>query len=132
VWSARGLGVRVSFPAAQVAKVKALACAAGGERRWSGAEITRRRSSAEVSGAKVWRWLSEDAIRPWSYYSWNFSRDPRVKEKAGLILDLYESRRQGHCSNRVILRQQTSRRPSAVLRGSLAVPWQASRVLPTP
>jgi hypothetical protein len=24
---------------------------------------------AEVSGATVWRWLSEDAIKPWSHRS---------------------------------------------------------------
>jgi len=43
----------------------------------------------------VWRWLSEDAIRPWNYRSWIFPRDPQFKEKAGPILDLYEGRFEG-------------------------------------
>jgi len=43
----------------------------------------------------VWRWLSEDAIRPWSWRSWVFPRDPAFAEKAGRVLDLYERRWQG-------------------------------------
>ena len=50
---------------------------------------------AEISGATVWRWLSEDAIKPWSYRSWIFPRDPDFKAKAGRILDLYEGRWEG-------------------------------------
>lgn len=30
---------------------------------------------AEISGTTVWRWLSEDAIRPWAHRSWIFPRD---------------------------------------------------------
>ena len=44
---------------------------------------------AKISGATVWRWLSEDAIRPWNYRSWIFPRDPDFTEKAGHVLDLY-------------------------------------------
>lgn len=43
----------------------------------------------------MWRWLSEDAIRPWSWRSWVFPRDPAFAEKAGRVLDLYERRWQG-------------------------------------
>ncbi|MBW1776791.1 MAG: hypothetical protein JRI76_05715 [Deltaproteobacteria bacterium] len=44
---------------------------------------------ASISGAKVWRWLSADAIRPWCYRSWIWPRDPHFEQKAGRILDLY-------------------------------------------
>ena len=43
----------------------------------------------------AWRWLSADAIRPWNYGSWIFSRDPEFRHKAGRVLDLYEGRWQG-------------------------------------
>jgi hypothetical protein len=88
----------------QVAEVKALACELPSERgvplsRWSSAEIAReavkRAIVAEISGATVWRWLSEDAIRPWNYRSWIFPRDPDFARKAGRILDLYEGRWEG-------------------------------------
>ena len=47
---------------------------------------------AEISGTTIWRWLSEDAIRPWSYRSWIFPRDPHFAVKAGRALDLYGRR----------------------------------------
>jgi hypothetical protein len=102
--SARGRGARGPFPPAQVAEVKALACELPAQRgvplsRWSSAELAReavrRGVVAEISGATVWRWLSEDAIRPWNYRSWIFPRDPNFQLKAGPILDLYEGRWQG-------------------------------------
>lgn len=37
----------------------------------------------------IWRWLHEDAIRPWSRRSWVFPRDPKFREKAGQVLNLY-------------------------------------------
>ncbi len=43
----------------------------------------------------VWRWLSEDAIKPWQHRSWIFPRDPRFAERAGPILDLYAGHWQG-------------------------------------
>jgi hypothetical protein len=102
--SGRGPGAPGLFPPAQVAEVKALACELPSERgvplsRWSSAELAReavkRGIVAEISGATVWRWLSEDAIRPWSYRSWIFPRDPDFARKAGRILDLYEGRWEG-------------------------------------
>lgn len=45
-----------------------------------------------ISRSTVWRWLSEDAIRPWTYRSWIWSRDPDFSEKATPILDLYQGR----------------------------------------
>lgn len=50
---------------------------------------------ASISGTTVWRWLSHDALRPWSYRSWIFPRDPAFGQKAGPILDLYHGRWQG-------------------------------------
>lgn len=45
---------------------------------------------AEISGVTLWRWLSQDAIRPWRYRSWIFPRDPLFLQKASPILDLYQ------------------------------------------
>jgi len=102
--SDRGLGDRGLFPPVHVAEIKALACALPAEQglplsRWSSAEIAReavqRGIVAQISGTTVWRWLSQDAIRPWNYRSWIVRRDPRFRAKAGPILDLYEGRWQG-------------------------------------
>ncbi|WP_109205631.1 transposase [Moorella sp. Hama-1] len=53
-------------------------------------EVTSRGIVAQVSGMTLWRWLSEDAIRPWRYRSWIFPRDPAFSEKAARVLGLYE------------------------------------------
>ena len=50
---------------------------------------------ARISDSTVWRWLHEDAIRPWQHRCWIFPRDPNFHVKAGRILDLYERRWQG-------------------------------------
>lgn len=44
---------------------------------------------ARISGSTIWRWLHEDAIRPWQHRCWIFPRDPNFQIKAGRILDLY-------------------------------------------
>jgi hypothetical protein len=44
---------------------------------------------ASVSGSTIWRWLHQDAIRPWYHRSWIFPRDPDFAEKAARLLDLY-------------------------------------------
>jgi hypothetical protein len=102
--SGRGRVVRGLFPPVQVAEVKALACELPSEKgvplsRWSSTEIAReavtRGIVERISGVTVWRWLTEDAIRPWNYRSWIFPRDPRFREKAGPILDLHEGRWEG-------------------------------------
>ena len=49
----------------------------------------RRGVTASISGSTVWRWLTEDAIKPWQYRSWIWPRDPLFAEKAGRVLDLY-------------------------------------------
>ena len=64
---------RPVFPPQVVMEVKALACELPFESgiplsRFSAndiaAEIMRRGIVAQISGSTVWRWLSEDAIRP--------------------------------------------------------------------
>jgi len=80
-------------------EVKALACQLPSERdipfsRLSHADIAREAVRngivASISGATVWRWLSDDAIKPWHYRSWIFPRDPDFTEKASRVLDLYQ------------------------------------------
>jgi hypothetical protein len=67
--------------------------------RWSSIELARevvaRGICEQISGITVWRWLSEDAIKPWQYRSWIFPRDPAFTAKAGRILDLYSGRWEG-------------------------------------
>lgn len=53
-------------------------------------EAVQRGIVASISGATVWRWLNEDAIRPWCYRSWIFPREPLFEQKAGAVLDLYQ------------------------------------------
>jgi hypothetical protein len=52
-------------------------------------EVTTRGIVATIGGTTVWRWLAEDAIRPWRHRSWLFPRDPSFAAKAGPILDVY-------------------------------------------
>jgi hypothetical protein len=67
--------------------------------RWSSSELAAeavtREICEQISGVTVWRWLSEDAIKPWQYRSWIFPRDPHFTVKAGRILDLYGGRWEG-------------------------------------
>jgi len=44
---------------------------------------------AKISDSTLWRWLHEDAIRPWFHRCWIFPRDPQFAAKAGRLLDLY-------------------------------------------
>lgn len=87
-----------------VCEVKALACQLPAELgiplshfscRELQREVIARGIVAEISGTTIWRWLSEDAIRPWSRRSWIFPRDPAFREKAGRVLDLYAGNWQG-------------------------------------
>jgi len=80
-------------------QVKALACELPATQqmplsRWSAPELARHACAtglvASLSGSTVWRWLHEDAIRPWQHRCWIFPRDPDFARKAGRVLDLYE------------------------------------------
>ena len=67
--------------------------------RWSSpelaAEVVARGIAERISGVTVWRWLSQDAIKPWQHRSWIFPRNPQFAERAAPILDLYSGRWQG-------------------------------------
>src|SRR6266581_249814 len=93
-------GVRPVFPPELIMQVKALACELPKESgqplsRYSRQdlvrEVTRRGIVAKISGRTIWRWLDEDAIRPWQHRSWIFPRDPNFQSKAERVLDLYQS-----------------------------------------
>ena len=93
----RGRVASAVFPPEQVAEVKAVACELPivHERplsRFSRAELHRlvlERGVTEASASTIWRWLHEDAIKPWQTRSWIFARDPLFAPKAGRVLDLY-------------------------------------------
>jgi hypothetical protein len=86
------------FPPELVVQIKAIACELPAKykiplSRWSTEDIVNyvRQSGlvATISGSTVWRWLHEDAIKPWQHRCWIFPRDPNFAEKAARILDLY-------------------------------------------
>jgi hypothetical protein len=87
-----------------VAQVKALACELPATlglplSRFSRAALRRHVITAgivaAISGVTIWRWLHQDALRPWSRRSWIFPRDPQFALKAGPVLELYQRRWQG-------------------------------------
>lgn len=103
-WIDQGPGVRPLFPPNIVVEIKALACELPFENgiplsRFSTQEIATeaicRGIVAQISGSTIWRWLTEDAIKPWQYRSWIFPRDPEFEPKAERILDLYHGFWQG-------------------------------------
>jgi len=86
------------FPPDLVVQIKAIACELPAKygiplSRWSTEDIVSyiQRSGivASISGSTLWRWLHEDAIKPWQHRCWIFPRDPDFTTKAGRILDLY-------------------------------------------
>ena len=92
-------GVQPAFPPYIRIEIKALACELPHQlglplSRFSMSEIkrevVRRGIVASIGESTLWRWLSEDAIRPWRHRCWIFPRDPTFREKAGRVLDLYE------------------------------------------
>ena len=50
------------------------------------------RGVTEASASTIWRWLHDDALKPWQQRSWIFVRDPAFAAKAGRVLDLYQRR----------------------------------------
>ena len=66
--------------------------------RFSRTELHRlvvERGVTDASASTIWRWLAEDAIKPWQVRSWIFRRDPDFQSKAGRVLDLYARRFEG-------------------------------------
>jgi hypothetical protein len=83
--------------------VKALACELPATHglplsRFSRAELHRlvvQRGVTNASASTIWRWLHDDALKPWQQRSWIFVRDPAFAGKAGRVLDLYQRRFEG-------------------------------------
>jgi hypothetical protein len=48
------------------------------------------RGVTDASASTIWRWLADDAIKPWQQRCWIFVRDPLFREKAVRALDLYQ------------------------------------------
>jgi hypothetical protein len=101
---ASGRAGRAASPSAVVVEVKAIACELPATRavplgRWSLAELREEVITIglvdQVSVSTLWRWLAEDALKPWRHRSWIFPRDPAFAAKAGMVLDLYARRFQG-------------------------------------
>ena len=92
------MGAPRSFPPGVVVEVKALACELPATLGVPlsrlhvpdiRAEAIARGLVASISATTIWRWLSEDAIKPWQHRSWIFPRDLDFERKAGVVLDLY-------------------------------------------
>ena len=89
---------RAVFPPEQIAEVKALACELPATHglplgRFSRTELHRlvvERGLSEASASTIWRWLHDDALKPWQQLSWISVRDPRFAEQASRVLDLYQ------------------------------------------
>ena len=88
---------RVVFPPEQVAAVKAVACELPIRyglplSRFSRTELHRlviELAVSEASASTIWRWLHDDALKPWQQRSWIYRRDPEFAAKAARVLDLY-------------------------------------------
>jgi hypothetical protein len=95
--TSRARVARAVFPPQRVAEVKAIACELPATHglplgRFSRTELHRlviERGVTDASATTIWRWLHEDAIKPWQTRSWIFPRDPNFPAKAGRALDLY-------------------------------------------
>ena len=102
--NSRVAGDRPVFPPSVAVAIKALACELPCRRglplsRWSVAELRHEAMAsgivAQINGTTLWRWLSQDALRPWRHRTWIFPRDPQFVRKAGRVLDLYQRRWKG-------------------------------------
>jgi hypothetical protein len=84
---------------------------------------------ATISNATVWRWLNEDAIRPWQHRCWIFPRDPDFATKAGRILDLYAGCWEGKSlrANEFVICADEKTRIQARHRRHVSVPPQPGR-----
>jgi hypothetical protein len=100
----RGRDAPRSFPPEQVAHVKAIACELPAKHgrplsRFSLSEIVAAvladDTIAQIGRTTIWRILHQDGLRPWFHKTWIFPRDPRFRERAGPVLDLYQRRWEG-------------------------------------
>ncbi len=124
------------------ALVLALACERPADRgvplsRYSLAELAAEAANVLAtpppSRSSIWRWLMQDALRPWRHHCWIFPRDPHFLELAGPVLDLYACRWQGQplWADEYVLSadEKTSIQARRRLHPTLAAgPYQAARV----
>jgi len=102
-------GAPRKFSALQRSQITALACSNPSDngkpwKRWSGDKLAQtaveKKIVKSISAGTVRRWLDQDKIKPWQYHSWQKSTDTCFVEKAGPVLDLYETAQelsqQGH------------------------------------
>jgi hypothetical protein len=52
-------------------------------------EVVARGIVLSISVKTVWRYLHNDAIKPWNHRNWIFPRDPLFVERGARVLDLY-------------------------------------------
>jgi hypothetical protein len=131
------------LPSTTRALVVALACERPAERdvplsRYSLSELAVEaanmlRTDAGPSRSSIWRWLMQDALRPWRHACWIFPRDAQFLERAGPVLDLYACRWQGQplWKDEYVLSadEKTSIQARRRLQSTLpAGPHQAARV----
>jgi hypothetical protein len=99
----RARGPPAPFSPRRGLELKALACELPATYglplgRFSRTELHRlvvERGLSEASASTIWRWLHDDALKPWQQRSWIFVRDPDFARKAGRVLDLYQRRFEG-------------------------------------
>lgn len=130
------------FPPELIVQIKAIACELPATlglplSRLSTADIVREAQrcaiAATISDKTVWRWLNQDAIRPWRHRSWIFPRDPDFAVKAGRILDLYARQWQGRAlkSDEFVISADEKTSIQARIRKHLSLPprpAQAARI----
>jgi hypothetical protein len=87
----RALADRAVFPPEEVTAVKPVACELPHTQgvslsRFSRTELHRlviEQGVTEASASTIWRWLSDDALRPWQQRSWVFPARPRLPREGG-------------------------------------------------
>ena len=121
-------------------QVKAIACEFPSRvgapfSRWSVAElgspVRACGLTASLSDTTIWRWLNEDAIRPWQHRCWIFPRDPDFESKAGRILDLYQRIWKGRnlSANEFVLSADEKTSIQARSRKSQSLPTQPGQTM---
>jgi hypothetical protein len=137
--TSRARVARVVFPPQQVAEVKAIACELPATHglplgRFSRTELHRlviERGVTDASASTIWRWLAEDAIKPWQQRSWLFVRDPDFPAKAGRVLDLYARRFEGRRlrPDELVISADEKSQLQALARRHVSLPPGAGRVV---
>ena len=102
----QGVAGHALFPPQTIVEIKALACELPSRlglpfSRLSHTDIAReavaRGLVLSISVKTVWRYLHDDAIKPWNHHSRLFPRDPLFAERAECVLDLYFRMFEGLC-----------------------------------